>query len=155
MVAAILEPKVTQGQELIVPERLVTVRGVNKPSELDLFAARLNELCDDMGVPPKGKNRQAALAKTFQVSQKGARKWLEAEGWPTVERGVAIAKWGGVSFEWLMTGRGSKRPTGLQMSPQVERMLRAMERLPDYLKDAAIEQITVLGDTLPPKPERP
>lgn len=76
------------------------------------FAERLNALCDTMGVPPKGRNRQAALAMLMEVSQKGARKWLEGEGLPTFDKAIHIAMWGGVSIEWLLTGRGDMQPEG-------------------------------------------
>lgn len=80
--------------------------------ELAAFSARINEICDDMKVPPKGEARQTALAKVFGVSQNGARKWLEAEGYCSIAKGKRIAAWSGVSFDWLMTGIGNKRPGG-------------------------------------------
>lgn len=72
------------------------------------FAGRLNELCDDHGLPPKGKGRQVDVARMFDVSQKGARKWLEGEGLPTLEKTIEIAQRFGVQTEWLLTGRGDK-----------------------------------------------
>ncbi len=74
------------------------------------FSRRLNEICDDMNVPPKGKARQTSLARIFDVSQKGARKWLEGEGYCTTAMGKKIAAWAAVSFDWLMTGESEKRP---------------------------------------------
>lgn len=62
-----------------------------------------------MRIPPKDHGRQVTLAKIFGVSQKGARKWLEGEGFPTTETAIKIATWAGVQFEWLMTGRMPKR----------------------------------------------
>lgn len=85
---------------------------MSNDQELLDFAARLNELCDDMKVPPKGKARQTTLAKLFDVTQNGTRKWLEAEGYPSTAMTKRIAAWGKVSFEWLMTGHGSKLLTG-------------------------------------------
>lgn len=106
--SAILEPKVTFSQVLIVPSRSVTIGSMTESTELVEFARRLNELCDDMRVPPKGNARQTYVAKLFGVSQKGARKWLEAEGYPKLEMCKTIATWGGVQVEWLLTGRGNK-----------------------------------------------
>ena len=109
--AATLEQKVTFVQELNVPFAHVTI-GSMKPNETDLkderleaFAARLNEVCDKLRIPPKGQARQTSLATKFGVSQKGARKWLEAEGFPNLDMCMRLAEWGGVSFDWLMTGR--------------------------------------------------
>lgn len=42
----------------------------------------------------------------FGVSQKGARKWLEAEAIPDTKRIPQIADRLGVTAEWLLTGRG-------------------------------------------------
>lgn len=71
------------------------------------FASRLNEVCDDMKLPARG--RQSALAKLFDVGPKAARKWLVGEGYPETEMSVRIATWGNVSFNWLMAGIGPKR----------------------------------------------
>lgn len=111
------------------------------------FAARLNEICDDKGVPPKGRNRQAELGKLFHVSQKAARKWLEGEGFPTVPTGVEIATWGGVSYDWLMTGRGPKRPAEFASDPNTNRVLSLMETMPEYLKKTAVKQLEALSTT--------
>lgn len=73
------------------------------------FSQRLNKALDDIGVPQKGQNRQEIVGKRFGVTQKGARKWLEAESIPNIDRCIHIAKDLGVSFEWLMTGRGSMK----------------------------------------------
>lgn len=149
MLAENLEPKVTSRQELIVPSLIVTLGYM--PNELAAFAKRLNEICDDMKIPPKGQNRQASFAKLFNVSQKGARKWLEGEGFPALERCIAIAKWAGVAVEWLVTGRGPKRPAELHHDLYAARILQAMEHLPEYAKDAAAKQIEALRDSdLPP-----
>ena len=80
--------------------------------ELTAFSARLNAVCDDMKVPPKGQARQTALAKIFSVSQNGARKWLEGEGYCSISMGKRIAAWANISFDWLMTGLGDKRTGG-------------------------------------------
>jgi len=113
--------------------------------QLQGFATRLNEICDDMGVPPKGKNRQATVAKIFKVSQKGARKWLEGEGMPTLVRCADIASWAGCHTEWLISGRGPKRSDSLAADQYSDQMNVAMQRLPEYLKPIAIRQVTALG----------
>lgn len=99
-------------QALKVPFSRVTLGSMTDEQELAEFSRRLNEICDDMQVPPKGKARQTSLAKIFDVSQKGARKWLECEGYCSIAMGKRIAAWASVSFDWLMTGEGDKRPGG-------------------------------------------
>jgi len=71
------------------------------------FASRLNEVCQDMGLPEHG--RQTELAKVFHVGPKAARKWLVGEGYPEMDLCISIAKWANVSFNWLMAGTGPKR----------------------------------------------
>lgn len=73
------------------------------------FARRLNEALDDARFPPKGAGRQVAAGERYGVSQKGAGKWLEGDGMPETTKAIEIATDLGVSFEWLMTGRGDKK----------------------------------------------
>lgn len=71
------------------------------------FSARLNRILDLVdGFPKKGAGRQVQLGKDWGVTQKAARKWLEAESIPELTRLMAMARHYGVSFEWLTTGRG-------------------------------------------------
>lgn len=104
-----LELIVTSMQVLKVPSAQITFGSMAIDVEKQAFADRLNEVLDDLKAPPKGKGRQEAAAQMFGVGQKGARKWLEGEGFPEMEKCIAIAKRGNVHFEWLMTGRGPKR----------------------------------------------
>lgn len=75
------------------------------------FSLRLNEVMDEspLGIPVKGSGRQMVVAKMFGVGQKAARKWMEGEGFPEMEKCIQIAKKLNVSLEWLLTGRGDKR----------------------------------------------
>lgn len=81
--------------------------------EKDDFSARLNQALDEAPlkppVPKKGRGRQRHVARLFNVDQKAARKWLEAEGYPKLETVIVIAKTLQVTVEWLLTGRGPKR----------------------------------------------
>lgn len=85
-------------------------------NERQAFSERLNKVLDDRKTPPKGAGRQIALATEWEVSQKGARKWLEGEAIPELARLISMATKYGVSFEWLATGRD---PTTLLQSAQV------------------------------------
>lgn len=89
--------------------RKPTPGGRNGVDIKSAFSARLNELCDENGIPPKGKNRQKTVGSRFSVSQEGARKWLEGEGLPQFEKCIEIAVDFKVCLDWLMTGRGPKR----------------------------------------------
>jgi len=80
------------------------------------FSARLNEALDQCGIAPKGRGRQVAVAKLFDVSQKGARKWLEGEAIPNTKRIPEIAARLNTSTEWLLTGREFKSTPGTPVS---------------------------------------
>lgn len=150
-------PKVTLHQELIVTSLSVRVGNMGNDQERDAFAARLNELCDDMGLPPKGEGRQVALASKFGVSQKGARKWLEAESMPQTQKIIEIAKWADISTEWLLSGRGKKRldaPTLTEFtSEQIARVVQVMEGLAPYEQEIIASQAEALKQTFRNKPE--
>ena len=81
----------------------------------DTFSQRLNRVLDDAGFPPKGKGRQTELARLVsqltgeKISQKGVRRWLEVETHPRPSKARALCKEFGVSYDWLMTGRGNMR----------------------------------------------
>ena len=94
------------------------------PHDMDArvaFARRLNQALDANGYPLKGQGRQTAVAKRFDVSQKGARKWLEAESIPEMKRLPAIASVLGVTVEWLLSGQGE--------APGLVRAVGAMREL--------------------------
>lgn len=132
----IIQPTAMFMQQLNVIDSGVTIGCMKEKNDLVSFAKRLNEICDDMDVPPKGKARQTALAKTFDVSQNGARKWLEAEGYPTFAMCQRIAEWADVSIEWFVMNRGPKKIS-----------------LPAL--GAAIAQSAAGGSALPPLPAPP
>lgn len=113
VMAEILGPKVTLGQVPPVteePDHDSDMAGGIRPTKVELqeFARRFNVLCDDRGVPPKGKGRQQSVAKIFKVSQKAARKWLEGIGFPEPAMQIVICKHFECAYEWFMTGRGPK-----------------------------------------------
>lgn len=71
------------------------------------FVARLREVCDDMQLPEHG--RQTALARRFGVTQGATKKWLNGDGYPNIDKIVAICQWAGVNVNWLIMGAGPKR----------------------------------------------
>lgn len=73
------------------------------------FAERMNTVADKLGIPAKGKNRQALLGAKFSVSQESARKWLSGDSIPRDAKCIEIATTAKVNYEWLKTGRGEMR----------------------------------------------
>lgn len=135
-------------QALNVTSSIVTIGYMGKSEELQRFAQRLNEICDDKGVAPKYQGRQPELANIFGVSQKGARKWLEAESWPSLETLVRIRDWSGVNFEWLVHGNGPKYPSELYPTPEIARVVERMR----VMEPAAQSLAARLIDQLEPPP---
>jgi hypothetical protein len=90
-------------------DRLPYARFMSQLSEARAISERLNEIADDLKLPPKQHGRQTAVAKRWGVSQAAARKWLEGESIPEMHKVIAISRDAQVSIEWLLTGRGSKR----------------------------------------------
>lgn len=72
------------------------------------FAARLHQAADARGLPA-GRGRATDLGRLVGVGYKGASKWLAGSGMPDMAHASQLAIALGVSFEWLMTGRGAKR----------------------------------------------
>ncbi|MDN7490550.1 hypothetical protein QZM35_22830 [Burkholderia sp. AU45274] len=115
----ILEPKVTKWQVLIVPVPKMTIEPMVTDDEKQAFSARLNRILDEIdGYPKKGGGRQVKLGKDWDVTQKAARKWLEAESIPELTRLMSMARRYGVNFEWLTTGRGEPTYIGVNISQE-------------------------------------
>lgn len=66
------------------------------------FAKRINEAMESKGYPVRGRAR--VLSKEFEVSDKGAGKWLKGEAIPETSKLPLLAEFLGVSTEWLMNG---------------------------------------------------
>lgn len=101
-------------QELIVSSLLSNMEPMVTKDNKQAFSNRLNAVLDHAGIPPKGKGRQGVLAKIFNVSDKGARKWIEGESIPSTTKALpAIVERFGVTAEWLLTGNPDYAPSWL------------------------------------------
>jgi len=77
------------------------------PKDKLAFSGRFNQLLDAVGAPSIGQGRQGYLSLTFDVSDKGGRKWIQGESIPRYEMLLRIVekyKHTGVTVEWLLTG---------------------------------------------------
>lgn len=117
--------------------------------EKKAWSARFNECCDAHGIPRKGENRQAIVGKLFGVSQVGARKWLEGESMPTLEKCIEMAQLFKVRFEWFMTGRGRREHLGLldanKLTPGESRLVLDYREVDDDVKRAISTMATQLA----------
>ena len=90
------------------------------------FAMRIQEVCTARGIPI-GRGRASELSRAFKVTPNAARKWLLGQGLPELEQAIAIALWGNVHVEWLLTGRGPKSPGPIPTESMVlDDMLRSL-----------------------------
>lgn len=106
------------------------------------FAERLIEICTEKNLRAHG--RQAALGRLLKVTQPGVKKWFDGESIPDTEKVIELATWGGVCFEWLMTGRGPKRIDELYPTKaiaHVAEIMQAMEPEQQYLVARLADQV--------------
>ena len=91
------------------------------------FSRRLIEIAESKGLKERG--RQAAVAKICKVTQPAVKKWFDGDALPGMDHCISLAEWGGVCFEWLMTGRGPKHPGDVYHSNAIARVVATMEKM--------------------------
>ncbi|MEN4981554.1 hypothetical protein [Acinetobacter modestus] len=67
------------------------------------FAKRLHQGMDLIGYPVRGRAR--ILSREFNISDKGAGKWLNGETIPETSKIPHLANFLKVNAEWLLTGK--------------------------------------------------
>lgn len=72
------------------------------------YAKRLIQLCDERGLPERG--RQAELARLCGCKPSSATKWFNAISLPDAANLLTIAEWGKTTVDWMLSGRGSRNP---------------------------------------------
>lgn len=91
-----------------------------------------------MGLPEHG--RQTVLARHFFVTQGATKKWLSGEGYPTMEKLIAICEWAGVNLNWLTLGTGPKRTDTVDTKSLV--LGEAIESMPEDERQQVLDFIT-------------
>ncbi len=117
---------------------------MSKREAYEAFAERLLEACRDDPTMPKPGERGflKALGEKAGIGYKGAEKWIKGMGMPDMGNGSLLAQHLGVSFEWLMTGRGPKTPSfaiaegQAVYSAQVLDLARTVATLPPEIVEA-------------------
>lgn len=111
------------------------------------FSERLIEICSNKKLRPHG--RQAALARLLKITQPAVKKWFDGDSLPDTDKIIELAIWGGVCFEWLLTGRGPKRIDELYPSKaiaHVAEIMQTMEPEQQYLVARLADQIKTPDD---------
>lgn len=70
------------------------------------FAKRLHQGMDSAGYPIRGRAR--ILSRQFNISDKGASKWLNGDAIPETSKIPLLATFLNVNAEWLLSGKGVK-----------------------------------------------
>lgn len=117
---------------------LVGKQPENEPSE---FWARLVSAWGPKGLP----TTQNGVATALDMSQGSTRRWYTGEGYPETKVLGDIAKRGGVTIDWLLTGQLPRSP--IKESTPVGKLLSLWERLDEvgreHVYQAAIGQLAI------------
>lgn len=108
----IIQPLVVNSQQLIVAYESNIIGDMQNNEEKVLFSKRLNNLCEEKGLPLHGRQtiiKYHFLSLGIRISQESVRKWLMAESIPRHEKKIILCKYFNVLYEWLSTGKGDKR----------------------------------------------
>lgn len=98
---------------------------VTKEDRKKEFSERFITVLDAYGVATHGKNRFGDLAAMFEVSSKGARKWVVGESIPETTKLIEIVeklkeKVPGLTVEWLLTGNTMFLPAYINKTLNIE-----------------------------------
>lgn len=137
--ATIMQPKVMFDQQPKGVARIATFGCVKTKDEMAAFASRLHEICDDMGMPVRGRKTQ--LAAKFKLAYQSVGKWLDGVGFPETERILELANWADVNVNWLLQGAGPKRGNLIDTKALV--ISEAIQSLPKERRDTVLELLGV------------
>lgn len=126
------------------------MEGMDQSPELVAFAKRLDEICDDMGVPRLGKGRPKKIAKQLGITDAAARRWFGAETYPSWEHITALCVWANVNVDWLMTGRPPKREADRYANPTIAEIVETLAVMEPALQYKAKIIVATLADDPPP-----
>lgn len=93
------------------------------------FAKRLHDAMDKKGYPVRGRAR--VLSKEFQISDKGAGKWLNGDAIPETSKIPVLASFLDVNAEWLLNGNTPESTPNTEtfQLKQFDQILNQMYRL--------------------------
>lgn len=100
-----------------------------KTDEQKTFWERLSEAMREAGKDPT----QAGVADLLQIKQPSAYKYCHG-GYPSLANAIVLAEKLRVCVEWLLTGRGVKRP----MRADTARLVAMYEQLEDEFERGEI-----------------
>lgn len=112
------------------------------------FAERFNEVAKQLGYD--GFGSQSKIARDYGLKQPSTKKWFDGDAMPEYEICIDLCKRAKVSFEWFMTGRGSKTLDNyIIKDSRIEHIIKIMQELPDYKVDQAVSIIDTIAKPTP------
>lgn len=118
------------------------------PVEKQQFIARLEEVCEILGLEPRG--RQTRLAERYELKQPSVRNWFIGSAMPSYEIMVDLCKRTKISFEWFTTGRGPKfidLAPDLSADPVIAHLVHTAYQLREAGREYELNQLVKIGDT--------
>ncbi|SHF30993.1 S24 family peptidase [Vibrio gazogenes] len=89
------------------------------------FAQRLNTICDEQGIPVRGRARYLQENLPYRLSLTGIRKWLIGEAIPETSKLINIAELLGTTVECLLGSRDTLAIKKPEMSYQSSSVITA------------------------------
>lgn len=118
--------------------------------ERQQFVERLIEVAELLDYPAHG--RQTAIANRYKLKQPSVRKWFMGESMPSYEIAIDLCKRSQVSYEWLMTGRGSKFLQPVEtLDPQVLAAAKMIQNMSPYQRSQTVKIIDAIAEPAPPE----
>jgi transcriptional regulator with XRE-family HTH domain len=109
------------------------------------FAKRLEQICDEKGLPQRG--RQAELARMCSIKPSSVNKWFSAVSLPDPENLLKIADWAGTTVDWLVYGRGSRSPVAVAaVDPRISHVIKILSQMEDHQRDQAVKIVDTLAE---------
>lgn len=115
------------GQSYVESEQ--TSRVANPETPWD----RIREAMREHGTKPTQKECAALLG----ITQPSVWEWASSGGSPSVENAITLGNKLNVCVEWILTGRGPKRP-GPPMEPAAEALWNVWARIPEEDRKAVV-----------------
>lgn len=144
----IIQPLVVNSQQLIVAHESNIIGEMSSNEEKILFSKRLNDLCEEKGLPLHGRQsiiRDHFIGLGIRMSQESVRKWLTAESIPRHENKIILCKYFNILYEWLSTGEGDKRKDPIKLIPKRELEIYEFNNILRKLKDDDFEKVKSFG----------
>jgi len=107
------------------------------------FAKRLEQICDEKGLPKRG--RQAELARMCSIKPSSVNKWFSAVSLPDPENLLKIADWAGTTVDWLVYGRGTRSPAQI-VDPRISHVVKILTQMEDHQRDQAVKIVDTLAE---------